>query len=64
MSGVRIAYANSAGDWDYTKQKKWDRELQGYRDATAEGLNPSGTTWSSIDRARRAADAVGVPVEV
>ena len=63
-SGVRVAYSNSAAGWDATKQKRWDRELQGYRDAVSEGLDPNGTTWPKIDEARRAADLAGAPVEM
>jgi hypothetical protein len=54
--GVRVAYARSANGWDYTKQKRWDSELQAYRDAVGEGLDPTGTTMRDIDSARRKAD--------
>lgn len=55
-SGIRVAYCATAKGWDFSKQKRWDRELEGYRDAVAEGLNPEGTSWSDIDAARRKAD--------
>ncbi len=64
LSGTRVAYTNSANGWDYTKQKRWDKELAGYRAAVAEGLNPPSSYWGGIDKARRAADQAGTAVEV
>lgn len=55
-SGVRVAYANSANGWDLTKQKKWDAELNAYRGAKAEGLQPAGTDMRSIDQAKAWSD--------
>lgn len=55
----RIAYSNSAGGWDATTQKKWDAELSAYRDARAEGIQPSGTSMAAIESARRISDATG-----
>jgi len=59
-SGIRVAYCDSTNRQDYSRQKRWDSELAGYRDAVAEGLEPKGTTWKEIDAARKAADATGV----
>lgn len=56
---VKVAYCNSAGGNDYTTQKKWDRELDAYRDAKAEGIQPSGTKMAQIEAARRISDATG-----
>jgi hypothetical protein len=55
---LRVAYCNSAGGWDATKQKKWDNELSAYRGAVAEGLEPNGTTMRDIDAAKRKADTI------
>lgn len=55
----RVAYCNTAGGQDYTAQKKWDRELEAYRDAKAEGLQPSGTKMHQITAAKAIADATG-----
>ncbi len=44
---------------DLTTQKRWDRELQAYRDAKAEGIQPSGTTHREIDLAKKNADLAG-----
>ena len=39
--------------------KKWDAELQAYRDARAEGIQPAGTTMKAVQEARRASEALG-----
>lgn len=52
--GVRVAYANSANNWDATTQKQWDRELSRYRDLTASGVEPAGTTHRDMDKAEKA----------
>jgi hypothetical protein len=54
---VRISYTNSVSGQDYSKQKHWDRELSRYRDVTAQGIQPEGTTHRDMDRAERAAEA-------
>lgn len=59
--GVAVMGLESTGN-DFTRQKHWDRELQAYRDAVAEGLNPEGTTYKEIDAAKKAADLAGEPV--
>jgi len=57
----RIAYANSANNMDYSAQKAWDRELDSYREAKAEGLQPASTKQRDIDAAKRISDATGTP---
>lgn len=47
--GTRIAYTNSANGWDATRQKRWDSELQAYRDARAQGIQPAGTSRRKIE---------------
>ena len=39
--------------------KKWDGELEAYRAARAEGIQPAGTTIKKIQEARRASDDMG-----
>lgn len=53
----RVAYTNSANGWDASKQKRWDGELQRYRDLTAQGIQPEGTTHREMDYAERAANS-------
>lgn len=56
---ARVAYANSAKNQDYTAQKKWDKELDAYRAARAEGIQPEGTKMAHIEAAKRISDATG-----
>jgi hypothetical protein len=56
---TRIAYCNSAGGHDYTAQKKWDRDLAAYKDARAQGIQPSSTDRAAVDRAVALSDAKG-----
>jgi hypothetical protein len=56
---VRVAYCNSAQGYDYSKQKSWDSELQAYRDARAQGIEPEGTDRRSIEEAVRISDRIG-----
>ena len=48
------------GGSDATRQKKWDRELDGYRDAVRQGIEPSGTTTAKTHEAVRLSDKYGV----
>lgn len=57
---VKVAYCNSANGHDATKQKRWDAELDAYKAARSEGIQPSGTTREAVDRAVRLSDAAGV----
>lgn len=56
---LRVAYCQSADGKDYTKQKRWDRELNAYEDARAEGIQPSGTSMAKIQQAKDASDRMG-----
>ena len=49
--GVKVAYCNSAGGFDFSAQKKWDRDLAAYSDARAQGIQPAGTDRKAVDRA-------------
>ena len=39
--------------------KRWDGELDAYRQARAEGIQPAGTSMAKIQEARRASEALG-----
>lgn len=45
---------------DTSKQKQWDRELDNYEAARAQGVEPAGTSQKKIDEAMRQSDASGV----
>jgi hypothetical protein len=42
-----------------TSNKKWEGELDAYRQARADGIQPAGTTMKKIQEARRASEAMG-----
>lgn len=39
--------------------KKWDRELQAYRDARAQGIQPAGTSMKKIQEAVKISNETG-----
>lgn len=47
-AGIRVAYANSAKGLDLTAQKRWDRELDEYGAARAQGIQPRSTKTRDI----------------
>ena len=56
----------NAGDAHHGKtmnNKKWDNELNAYREARAQGIQPAGTSMEKINEARRASDAMGKPYD-
>lgn len=56
---TRVAWANSAKGLDKTAEKKWDKELQSYRDARAQGIQPAGTTTDKIQTAVEMSNLTG-----
>lgn len=57
--GARVLYANSAKGFDFSTEKKWNKDLDNYRAARAEGLQPSGTSPAQVEAARRISDSTG-----
>lgn len=53
--GTKIAYCGQGGG-DATTQKRWDANLQSYRDAVRQGVQPKSTRKRDIESAIRAAD--------
>jgi hypothetical protein len=51
--------SGDASSQKQTSNKKWEGELNAYREARAEGIQPAGTTMKKIQEARRASDAMG-----
>lgn len=54
--GLRL----SAGVSLTLEQKEWDRELNAYERARAEGIQPDGTKMDKIEKAKKISDATGV----
>jgi hypothetical protein len=44
---------------DTGRSKAWDGELQSYRDARRQGVQPAGTTKAKVEEAMRISDATG-----
>jgi hypothetical protein len=55
-ANVRVAYSNSAGGQDYTAAKKMNKELDAYKSARAEGIQPAGTRMHQVEQALRISD--------
>lgn len=51
--------SGDASSQKQTSNKKWDSELNAYREARAQGIQPAGTTMKKIQEAQRASDAMG-----
>lgn len=43
--------------------KKWNAELQAYRDAKAQGIQPGGTSMRQIQEAHKASEVLGRPYD-
>lgn len=50
---------SAVGGPDRTAQKKWDKELDDYKAARAQGIQPSGTTTAKIREAVEISNKVG-----
>lgn len=57
--GVRAVGVDISKGFDADTQKKWDKELDSYRAARAEGIQPAGTQQHHIDNAKRISDKTG-----
>ena len=58
--GLQLATGDAAGNIiaSGTTQKKWDKELQLYRDAKAQGVQPAGTSTQAIRSALEASETL------
>lgn len=59
-AGVRTYLASPSRGLDGAAQKKWDQELELYRKARSEGIQPEGTTLTKVTDAIRKSDAAGM----
>lgn len=56
---LRVAYCSSATGRDYSAQKRFDADLAAYKDARAQGIQPSSTDRAAVDRAVAISDSTG-----
>lgn len=57
--GLRIGFCRSAAGLDYSTHKAWHRELDFYKDARTQGVQPAGTRTHQIRAALDASDRSG-----
>lgn len=55
---LRIGFCGIGGQ-DRTRQQKWDAELSAYKAATAQGIQPAGTTMRHVREAVELSNKVG-----
>ena len=61
-----IGLQMSPGDASSQKSmsnKAWDKEMNAYKEARADGIQPAGTSMAKIQEARRASEALGKPYD-
>jgi len=63
--GLQLSTGDAAGNIiaSGTTQKKWDKELQLYRDAKAQGVQPAGTSTKAIRAALTASETMNKPYD-
>jgi hypothetical protein len=57
-AGLQLS-TGDASNQKSTTNKKWEGELNAYREARSQGIQPAGTSMKQINEARRASDAMG-----
>lgn len=55
----RIAYARSVDGADFTRQKKWDREVARAKSLMSQGILPDNTFGPALDKAERISQSTG-----
>ena len=58
VKSIKVAYCGIGGG-DATAQKKWDRNLDLYRKARAQGIQPTGTSQSKVMAAIKQSEKTG-----
>lgn len=58
--GECLRAANPVVNLQVTPRNPWDRELEAYRDARAQGIQPSGTRMAQVQQALDISDSTGV----
>jgi hypothetical protein len=61
--GLQLATGDASGNIiaSGTTQKKWDKELDFYRDARSQGVQPEATTRKAVERALEASEVLNKP---
>lgn len=61
--GLRVGWAASHKGIDRTKEKQWEKGLEEYRSARAQGIQPASTNVRDVRAAVAASDAAGTAVK-
>jgi len=56
---LRVAYCQSVKGHDYTRQQKWDKNLDHYRRLVDQGIQPDNTWPAACERAERISQEAG-----
>jgi hypothetical protein len=61
--GLQLATGDAAGNIvaSGTTQKKWDKELDFYKQARAQGVQPEGTSRKAVEKALEASEVLNKP---
>lgn len=57
--GLRIGFCRSAAGRDYTHDKAWHKELDLYKSARSQGVQPAGTKTHQVRHALDMSDRAG-----
>jgi hypothetical protein len=60
LIGLQINTGDAGRSHAPMSQKKWDAELQAYRDARSQGIQPAGTTAKAVKESLDASDKLGM----
>ena len=58
---IRVAYCQSASGKDYSKQKRWDKDLDSYASVRRQGIQPDSTRANAVRKAVEWSDKEGKP---
>lgn len=62
IGGLQLSTGDANGRRTMS-QKKWDKELDAYRDARKQGIQPAGTSMAKIQQALDVSDRIGRPFD-
>lgn len=57
--GVRVAFCDSVNGSDATRQRHWDADLELYRSARRQGIQPDSTNRPQVEKALKLSDMRG-----
>jgi hypothetical protein len=61
IMGLQLSAGDARTNTSGMTNKQWDGELQAYRDARAQGIQPDGTKMNKIRKSIELSEKVGAP---